>query len=318
MTSLGTVAFFDSKENTATGHVARLDITLADQGPAGPGGAKGDTGATGLRGDAGPVGATGATGAKGAPGPTGATGAMGASGAAGPPGLAGAIGPQGFGGATGPQGAQGVVGPQGPAGPASGIIASVDMQFSQDDRVGWTHIEVLGDDTCFLNIPLGFTYTGFGANTAVVSVSSNGVLFLGNGCSPNYFNTPLPSGITNDAALFFFWDDMLDTGAGEFMEYATLGAPGGRVFNLYFRNRLLSNACGANGVNAMISVHEGARLLKVTYSGMSGCAGLRGASATLGMQTTGGVSAKAFTVGHNSPVLDDNASRQSMSFHPPN
>jgi hypothetical protein len=29
----GTVVFFDSKENTATGHVARLDITLADQAP---------------------------------------------------------------------------------------------------------------------------------------------------------------------------------------------------------------------------------------------------------------------------------------------
>jgi hypothetical protein len=31
----GTVAFFDSKENTATGHVARLDLTLSDQGPQG-------------------------------------------------------------------------------------------------------------------------------------------------------------------------------------------------------------------------------------------------------------------------------------------
>ena len=31
-----TVAYFDSKESTATGHVARLDPTPADQGPAGP------------------------------------------------------------------------------------------------------------------------------------------------------------------------------------------------------------------------------------------------------------------------------------------
>lgn len=36
-----TIAFLDSKENTATGHQARLDITLADQGPAGPTGATG-------------------------------------------------------------------------------------------------------------------------------------------------------------------------------------------------------------------------------------------------------------------------------------
>ncbi|WIT11735.1 DNRLRE domain-containing protein [Paucibacter sediminis] len=75
----GTVAFFDSKENTATAHVARLDLTLADQGP------KGDTGATGL---------TGATGAKGATGATGAIGATGPAGIQGPQGQAGVSGHQ--------------------------------------------------------------------------------------------------------------------------------------------------------------------------------------------------------------------------------
>ena len=78
-----TVTFFDSKENTATGHVARLDLTLADQGP------KGDTGPQGLKGDPGP------TGPKGDTGPTGAAGATGATGAQGPRGLTGATGPAG-------------------------------------------------------------------------------------------------------------------------------------------------------------------------------------------------------------------------------
>ena len=47
----GTVAFFDSKRNTAIGHGARLDLTLAGQGQAGPQGASvapGTTGATGV------------------------------------------------------------------------------------------------------------------------------------------------------------------------------------------------------------------------------------------------------------------------------
>lgn len=76
----GTVVFLDSKENTATAHVARLDMTLADQGPQGP---KGDTGARG------PQGAPGATGATGAQGPKGDTGAAGAQGPQGMPGAAG-------------------------------------------------------------------------------------------------------------------------------------------------------------------------------------------------------------------------------------
>lgn len=69
-----TVAFLDSKENTLTAHVARLDLVLADQGPQGvpgtpgaPGqkgekGAKGDTGLQGPKGDAGAVGPKGDAG----------------------------------------------------------------------------------------------------------------------------------------------------------------------------------------------------------------------------------------------------------------
>lgn len=321
-----TVVFFDSKENTATGHVARLDLTLADQGPAGL------QGATGAQG---PVGATGAQGPAGAKGPAGAagpSGLMGLQGLPGPTGAMGLQGPAGLTGATGAQGPQGPIGatgPQGPAGPASGIIASVNMQFSQDDRSGWTRIEDIGDDICINNIPLGFTYNGFGASTSTVSVSSNGVLFLSSACnaepSNTINNTKLPATISQNAMLFFFWDDLKDFGSGEFLEHATFGQAGGRVFNLYFRSRLFaytsdgfSSGCGTDAVNVMVSVHESSGLIKATYSGMSGCARIRGSSATFGLQTTGGANAKAFTVGVNSPVLDDNASRQSMSFHPAN
>ena len=117
----GTVVFFDSKENTATGHVARLDVTLADQGPAGVQGLtgaagavgpKGDTGAQGPKGDTGPAGAKGDRGAAGAAGAAGATGAAGASGLPGPKGdtgSAGVQGPRGNAGATGLTGAAGPV-----------------------------------------------------------------------------------------------------------------------------------------------------------------------------------------------------------------
>lgn len=100
----GTTVFLDAKENTATGHSARLDLTLASQG------------ATGPQGPAGPVGQTGAAGATGPQGPAGArgpTGATGATGAAGPTGLVGPVGAQG---PAGPSGATGSVGPAGAAG----------------------------------------------------------------------------------------------------------------------------------------------------------------------------------------------------------
>jgi len=95
-------AQYDSKENSKTSHLPRLEVTLAGvQGPPGPAGPQG------------PLGATGPAGPQGAQGPAGPTGAQGPQGPAGPNGPTGATGPQGPAGPTGP------AGPQGPAGPAS-------------------------------------------------------------------------------------------------------------------------------------------------------------------------------------------------------
>ncbi len=191
------------------------------------------------------------------------------------------------------------------------------MAFSDDNRAGWTRIDDLGDDTC-RPLPLGFTFNGFGTSTAAVSLSSNGVLFLGSQCFPAFANTTLPTGITAAPALFFFWDDLVDYGSGEFAEHVTLGEAGGRTFQLYVRMRLRNDICGTAAVTAMISVHERSGLVKVSYPTVDDCAPLRGSGATLGFQAAGGSSAEAFSVAANSPVLDDDTPGQSMSFHPPN
>jgi hypothetical protein len=282
----------DSKENRETSHAPELEIAGTSVGAIGPEGPPGPPGPPGL---------------DGAPGPPGLDGAPGPAGPTGP------AGPQGVAGPAGPTGAPGPVGPPGPG----SIIGGFDMQFSEDDRSGWTHVENLGDDTCLNGLPLGFAFNGFGASTTVVSVSSNGILFFGSSCSSTFANAALPTSVSNLAMFFFYWDDLYDYGAGEFLEYATLGSSGGRVFNLYFRNRLFSPVCGSDILNVMISVHEGSNLVKASYSTLSGCNEMRGGSATFGLQTTGGSAATAFMVGYNSPILDDNASRQSMSFHPP-
>ncbi len=200
---------------------------------------------------------------------------------------------------------------------ASEIQCSTDTQFSIDDRSGWTHVEALSDDTCFTNIPLGFTFTGWGRSVTTVSVSSNGVLFFGPNCAIDWTNTALPSNMSQDPLLAFFWDDLLDGGSGEYFEYATTGSPGGRVFHLYFRNRVRGAICPADDVQLMLSIHEGSNLINIVYSGFTGCAPIRGNGATFGLQGPGGANAKAFMVGYNALLMDDNASRQSISFTPP-
>ena len=57
-------------------------------------------------------------------------------------------------------------------------------------------VETLGDDNCWTNIPLGFTFNGFGASVAAISVSTNGVLFFGQNCSTAFFNSSLPTSIS--------------------------------------------------------------------------------------------------------------------------
>jgi hypothetical protein len=289
------------------------------QGAQGEPGPQGEPGVQGPTGAQGPQGATGATGAQGPPGEPGAPGATGAQGATGATGPQGATGAQGAAGPQGPQGIQGVAGPPGPVGPmgpaGNGINASVSMSFSADDRAGWAHLETLDDDTCSPNIPLGFTFTGFGANTSTVTVSSNGILFFGQNCVTAFANTALPTALTSNAALFFFWDDLQDFGTGEFIEHATFGTAPGRVFYMWFVMRV-RNFCGTDQVQVMVSVHESSNLVTANYKVLTRCPQIRGASATFGLQSAGGASTDNVMVGFNVPTLDDNALNQFMSFKP--
>ena len=201
---------------------------------------------------------------------------------------------------------------------ATEIVASINTQFSQDDRANWTHIEMLPDDGCNTGIPLGFTFTGWGLNVTAVGVNNNGFLIFGNTCptTGSWNNSALPNPITSDPFVAFFWDDLNDFGTGEFIEYQTSGTTGGRVFNMLFRNRLL-NGCVGDAVNIMLAIHEGSNLVRISYSNMSGCAEMRGSSATFGMQGPGGAAARVFNAGANSPILDNDANRNMISFIPP-
>lgn len=153
----GVFANFDSKENRATGHPAKLEVALVDSGPQGLQGsqgaqgivgAQGPMGVQGLAGDNPTVGAVttttglpgssasvsivdqgsavfdfiftipqGEQGIQGVAGTQGLPGPTGPQGLKGDPGVAGAQGPIGLTGATGPIGPQGLQGLTGAQGP---------------------------------------------------------------------------------------------------------------------------------------------------------------------------------------------------------
>lgn len=69
-----TAVFFDSKENSATGHQARLELQWAETGPQGPQGAPGPSGPNGAKGDTGATGQAGPQGPQGQAGPQGPAG----------------------------------------------------------------------------------------------------------------------------------------------------------------------------------------------------------------------------------------------------
>ena len=190
-----TSVLFDSKENTLTGHAARLDLILASAGTAGPQGPKGDTGATGPQGPQGLQGPAGATGAQGPKGDTGATGAVGATGAQGPKGDTGATGPQGpqglkgDTGATGATGAAGAPGPQGPQG-ATGATGATGPRGATGPAgpAGTTGIfgenwhpsaSGRGADCTLGEVKLfaGSVGTGIQANGQIMSIAQNTALF---------------------------------------------------------------------------------------------------------------------------------------------
>ena len=102
-----TCVALDSKENTATSHIAKLDIALTATGPQGPEGPQGPQGLQGSQGIEGPQGPIG---------PAGPADTQGTKGDKGDQGEKGDIGDKGNKGDTGPQGAPGLQGPQGAAG----------------------------------------------------------------------------------------------------------------------------------------------------------------------------------------------------------
>lgn len=78
-----------------------------------------------------------------------------------------------------------------------------------------------------------------------VGISSNGLLFF-RPVLDRVDQRRAAEPISNDPFFAFFWDDLQDFGAGEYLETRPSLAPG-RVFYLYFRMRPRLPSCAAPG-----------------------------------------------------------------------
>lgn len=198
--------------------------------------------------------------------------------------------------------------------PSRGVIVSANMHHSKNDYALNITSNFSGNG-CMV-IPLGFVFRGFGAETTHVGLTENGILHFAGGCYNDPNNTALPTSAVKYPTFFFFWDELHDYGSGEFVRVRQTGQPGGRVLHIHFRTRI-KDACDDDKLDITLAIHEGIGLVQASYKPLGGCERLRGSGATIGLQTAGGANAKAYVVSVNSPVLDDDAPVQSVSFQDP-
>ncbi len=192
---------------------------------------------------------------------------------------------------------------------------SSTLNYSVNNRSGWTNVITAGDDVCSAAFNIGFNFPFFGTNYTQARVSSNGVIFLGGSCYAGYSNSALPTGYTSFPAIFAFWDDMYATSGTTTVSYRTFGASPNRVLFIFYDN--LRPLSGLVYMDIMVALHESG-LITITYQNINDNSLTRGSSATIGIQGPGGSSAPYRAVSYNVEILDNDANRNSLSFIPPN
>lgn len=149
---------------------------------------------------------------------------------------------------------------------------------------------------------LGFNVVIEGVTYNSITICTNGWVAFGDVNSTALFNTELPASFTNNPVIFPYWDDLRDYGSGEYVRVATQGTAPNRVAIVYYRMRVYGQDWV---VHFQVQIHEGSGLINVKYfDPMHPSA--NGQSATIGFQLHGGANAKAYPLGYNVKILDDN------------
>jgi hypothetical protein len=183
---------------------------------------------------------------------------------------------------------------------AAGEVASFSSNIkpSPDDLTN--NNIVTGDDAISVQ-NLGFNFNIGGVTYTQVTICTNGYLVFGNVsiASSDWTNTCLPTSKYNNPMVCAYWDDLQTE--DDHIDYETAGSVGGRTFTVQGEAYVRANS---GDVNWQIVIHEGGMITVRYFPDMSPAS--CGQDATIGFQTAGGSSAKAYSISCNARVIDDN------------
>jgi hypothetical protein len=147
-------------------------------------------------------------------------------------------------------------------------------------------------------------------------VCTNGYLHLkpssAGSCTNTRVNEALPTDEFDHPTLFAYWGELTcEASQGDRVLYGYLGSAPNRVYIVRWECRMPSEG---PPITFEAQLHQGSGLMNVAYHQVS--PGTQGANATLGFQTAGGASARAYAVSYDAPLLDSGSSDQGFSVAP--
>ena len=183
-------------------------------------------------------------------------------------------------------------------------VSSIEYQ-PQATFIGWTPINVLGDDiwSSIINLPFNFSF--YGITYDKILVGSNGVVTfdmsqtpqVAGGCPAN-FNTTIPSANfpIKNAIYGVYQDQSLATIVGPNTEVnylvlsqGTFAAPNRRVIINFSSVPLAGSACTSAGLQTSeIVLYEGYNMIDVYVANRTSCAAINNGNGVLGIQNAAG------------------------------
>ncbi len=160
----------------------------------------------------------------------------------------------------------------------------------------------LGDDDA-ISVPIGFSFTFYGAPFTDATINSNGSVRFGDPAEHSLSNDCLPTALqATTNAIFAFWDDLDPGEPGAEVWYQTLGAPGDQRFVVQWDTPHYPG--GPDPIRVQVVLHEASGQVDVCYPDTTtvGDAGNLGAEATAGIQQNG---MNGFQYSCNAPDLVD-------------
>jgi len=172
-----------------------------------------------------------------------------------------------------------------------------------DIRSTGTIILPNSDDVVQTGIPIGFSFNFYGAQYNQISVSNNGLLFVGP-VTGQYTNEPIGSSSPN-GFMAPFWDDLVTyRSTTDAVYYKTIGVAPNRIFVVeWFETQHYSSS--PTGITFEAILYEGSNNIQFQYLDVDFGTSFynNGASATVGIESTDG---RGSQYSFDEPVLSPN------------